>query len=184
MAIKLSGSVSRKVPIPGLEYSSQSFGASLEIEINSADPAEVQAQLAQLYNSLNQGIDEQVSAASQAVAPPQKNAFVNTATARSLPVPQARTAAMPVSNGYTNGNGRNRIAAATSNGNGNGSTRRITCTEAQAKCIYAICKAQGLDMISVLADYNVADPRDLNVKDASRLIDDLKSKQAANGNGH
>ena len=60
MAIKLSGSVSRKVPIPGLEYSSQSFSAGLEIEINSAEPAEVQAQLQQLYYSLNQGIDEQV----------------------------------------------------------------------------------------------------------------------------
>jgi hypothetical protein len=181
MAIKLSGSVSRKVPIPGLDFSSQSYSAGMEIEINSADANEVRAQLAQLYASLNQGIDEQVNAASQAVAP-QKNAIVNTATARSRPVSQSRPAAMPASNGYSNGYGRNRLPAQQSNGNGNG--RRITATEALAKCIYAICKAQGLDMISVLADYNVSDPRDLPIKDASRVIDELKSKQATNGAGH
>jgi hypothetical protein len=178
MAIKLSGSVSRKVPIPGLEYSSQSFGASLEVEINSADPAEVQAQLAQLYSSLNQGIDEQVSAASQLPSPARSNAVSSTIATRSQPVQQSRAAAVPAANGYTNG--RNRVAAS-SNGNGNG--RKITCTEAQAKCIYAICKAQGIEMADVLADYNVADVHDLHVKDASRLIDDLKSRQA-NGAGH
>jgi hypothetical protein len=79
-------------------------------------------------------------------------------------------------NGYATG--RNRVASVNGSANGNG--RRITCTEAQAKCIYAICKAQGIDMVSVLADFNVADARDLNVKDASRLIDQLKSQ---NGNG-
>src|ERR1017187_1844491 len=65
MAIKLSGSVSRKTPIPGLEYSSQSYSAGMEIEINSADAGVVQAQLAQLYVSLNKGIDAQIAAASQ-----------------------------------------------------------------------------------------------------------------------
>ena len=68
MAIKLSGSVSRKVPIPGLEYSSQSYSAGMEIEINSADAGVVQAQLAQLYTSLNKGIDSQIAAASQPAA--------------------------------------------------------------------------------------------------------------------
>ena len=52
MAVRLSGSISRKIPIKGVEFSSQSFGASLEIEINSANAGEVQAQLAQLYASL------------------------------------------------------------------------------------------------------------------------------------
>ena len=79
---------------------------------------------------------------------------------------------------------RSRLAAvrraAPAHGSANGSGRRVTCTEAQAKCIYAICKSQGLDLISVLADYNVADARELHVRDASRLIDQLKSQ---NGNG-
>jgi len=34
-------------------------------------------------------------------------------------------------------------------------------------------------MNTVLADYNVTDASQLHVKDASRLIDDLKSRQSA-----
>ena len=178
MAIKLSGSVSRKVPIPGLEYSSQSFSAGLEIEINSADPAEVQAQLQQLYYSLNQGIDEQVQAASQPINQ-ARNTAINTATAHSTPVPQqSQPTSMPARNGYSNG--RNRLT--TVNGNGNG--RSVKATDAQCRAIFAICKSQGLDMAAILADYNVTDAKDLHVKTASTIIDDLKSKQAANGNGH
>ena len=154
MAIKLSGSVSRKVPIKGVEFSSQSYGASMEIEINSADAAEVQSQLAQLYSSLNAGIDAQIAAASQPAA------------AQSQPTltPQTRNGVSTV----------NRIAAiANSNG------KRTTATEAQCRAIYAICKAQNLDVAAVLADYNVADSRELHVKDASRMIDQLKSRPSA-----
>ncbi len=180
MAVKLSGSVSRKVPIPGLDFSSQSFGASLEIEINSADAGEVQSQLTQLYDSLSRGIDAQIAAVGQQPEHAPHPPVVNGASARTLAAPvQAPPPVQQPRNGYVV---RNRVAAATGNGNGstNGNGRRVTCTEAQAKCIYAICKAQGLDMISVLADYNVADARDLHVRDASRLIDSLKSQ---NGNG-
>ena len=178
MAIKLSGSISRKVPIPGVEFSSQSFGASMEVEINSADAGEVQTQLAQLYDSLSRGIDAQISDAKHLPEDAPTNPLPRQPVQQSQPVHQQQP---PVQQrpAYTNGNGRNRIAAATST-NGNGNARRVTCTEAQAKCIYAICKAQGLDMTSVLADFNVADARDLHVRDASRLIDQLKSQ---NGNG-
>lgn len=174
MAIKLSGSITRKVPIPGVDYSSQSFAAGMEIEINSAEAGEVQAQLAQLYASLSHGIDAQIAAVG--AQPELVQRAPAAAVTRSQSTPTSAQAAVSQGNGYASG--RNRIPAAASNGNGNG--RRITCTEAQAKCIYAICKAHGLDLASVLADFNVADARQLGVKDASRLIDQLK---AQNGNG-
>jgi hypothetical protein len=185
MAIKLSGSVSRKVPIQGVQFSSQSYSAGMEIEINSADANEVRAQLAQLYLSLNQGIDAQIAAVGQQPEHAPQTPVVNTASARSQPVPvQSTPPPMQQRPAYANGNGRSRIAAVT-NGNGNGNGRRsVNATEAQCRAIFAICKAQGIDMAAALADFNVADARDLHVKDASRLIDDLKSKQAANGAGH
>ena len=157
MAIKLSGSVSRKVPIKGVEYSSQSFGASMEIEINSADASEVQAQLVQLYASLNAGIDAQITAAGQSVA-------VQT---QPTPLPP------PARNGVSS---TNRIASVA---NGNGNASKTGCTEAQAKCLYAISKAKGIDLKNALADFNVSDARDLSVRDASLLIDKIKNGAVA-----
>lgn len=164
--IRLSANLSKKVPLPGIDYSSQQYGASLEIEVSDADkPAEIHARIKELYGLLSSAIDEQIGVpASVKTLPPP------------APAPQAPVSqpVQPQRNGFATG--RNRIVAQT-NGNGR---RGVNATEAQAKCIYAICKSQGLDLASVLADFNVADARDLNVCDASQLIDRLK---AQNGNG-
>ena len=37
--IRLSANLSRKVPVPGIEFSSQQYGASMEIEVSDADLA-------------------------------------------------------------------------------------------------------------------------------------------------
>ncbi|MCY3018818.1 MAG: hypothetical protein NTW87_07300 [Planctomycetota bacterium] len=55
-------------------------------------------------------------------------------------------------------------------GNGNGG-HRIPSTQAQRKAIYAIAKSKGLDPAQFNAD-------SLSVKEASSLIDQLKSQQA------
>ena len=155
MAIRLSGSVSRKVPIKGVEFSSQSFGASLEIEINSADANEVQAQLAQLYNSLNQGIDAQIAAASQ---PP---------VVQNKPTPPAP--AVQTRNGVSM---TNRVAGVMANG----SIKGVMATEAQVKCIHAVAKKNGVNLAPILANHNVGDVRELPVRIASQVIDQLKAQ--------
>ena len=190
MAIKLSGSISRKIPIDSVPYSSQSFSAGMEVEINSTDAATIQTQLAQLYANLSQGIDAQIAATTQQPAPtaaapyrngsapvvhqttPMQHTFNGNGNVNGgVPAPSpVATQASSSQNGYV---GRNRIAG--SNGNG----RRVTATEAQVKCIHAVCRARGLDLVSVLADFNVADPKDLHIKDASRLIDQIKNSSAA-----
>jgi hypothetical protein len=190
MAIKLSGSISRKIPIDSVPYSSQSFSAGMEVEINSADAGTIQAQLAQLYANLSQGIDAQIATTTQQPtliaaasqrngnatvahqAPPVQHTFNGNGNGNGgIPAPSPAAAhASSTQNGYA---GRNRVAGA----NGNG--RRVTATEAQVKCIHAVCRARGLDLVSVLADFNVADPKDLHIKDASRLIDQIKNGTAA-----
>jgi hypothetical protein len=50
---------------------------------------------------------------------------------------------------------------------------------AQQRAIYAISKALGLQPSDVLAEFFVVDPRDLSVRDASALIDQLHQKQEA-----
>ena len=169
--IKLSANISKKLPIPGLEYSSQQFGASMEIEISDADKPEViQGRIQELYGLLSNSIDAQITGTTQQPAPALP------APARTQPAQSQPPVQQPVQQRPTYAPGRNRVAAVT-NGNGNG--RRINATEAQVKCIFAICKANGIDMASVLADFNVSDPKDLPIKDASRLIDQLKNGNAA-----
>ena len=59
--IKLTGSVNRKVPIPGTEYSSQSFGAGMEIEVgNKAGFEEVKNKLNEMYEVLEASVKEQI----------------------------------------------------------------------------------------------------------------------------
>jgi len=144
--IKLSANLSKKVPVPGQSYSSQQFGAALEIEVADADqPDAIKARIRALYGLLAQAVEEQIAGAtgkSEAVA----------------------------------ANGSGAKAPATPSG-GNGTNRMAKATAAQQKAIFAICKSQGLDMKAVLASLNVADPAELSLRDASRLIDSLKAGQ-------
>ena len=59
--IKLTGNVSRKVPIPGTEYSSQSFSAGMEIEVgNDASLDVVQKKFKEMYAVLEDAIKAQL----------------------------------------------------------------------------------------------------------------------------
>lgn len=59
--IKLTGNVSRKVPIPGTEYSSQSFGAGMEVEVgNDASLEEVSNKFKEMYKILEKSVKEQI----------------------------------------------------------------------------------------------------------------------------
>ena len=161
--IRLSANLSKKVPIPGADFSSQQYGASMEVEVSDTDKPEIiQERVRQLYGLLSATIDEQIAQAG-AVRPAPKQTNGGNGNGNGHASPPA--------------NGR-RTGYARTNGNGNGS-RRINATDAQQRAIFAICKSMNLELAEVLADYNVADTRDLNVKDASRLIDELKSRQTA-----
>ena len=70
--IKLTGSVSRKVPIPGTEFSSQSFLAGMEIEVgNEASFEEIQKKFQEMYSVLEAAVKEQI--VSNGVHMPQTN---------------------------------------------------------------------------------------------------------------
>lgn len=60
--IKLTGNVSRKVPIPGTEYSSQSFGAGMEVEVgNDVSLEEVSSKFKEMYKILEKSVKEQIA---------------------------------------------------------------------------------------------------------------------------
>ena len=112
--IKLTANVSKKVPMPDLQFSSQQYSAGMEVEVASgASGEEVQKKLKALYALLEESIDEQIQAC-QAKSRTEEDS------------------AAP-------GNGR----AKGSKQSGSGGNGFRPATKAQVKAIYAIACEQG-----------------------------------------
>jgi hypothetical protein len=147
--------------MPDVEFSSQSYGAAMEIEVSDvADAQEIAGRLQSIYGLLEKSIDQQIAQASTgktAPAQPQKRPFL----------------------GETNGKPQPE------GGNGNGSSKRGNghASPAQIKAMFAISKDKGMDrpgLVELLkAEYGVDRPDDLSVKDASDLIGKLQKLEGA-----
>jgi hypothetical protein len=92
----------------------------------------------------------------------------------------------------TNGDPKEAGQGSNGNGNGNGNGQRQEsgqrtnsprpATQSQVKAIFAICRSQKVDMKRLLQDrFRVGHPEDLNIKEASALIDELKSDERKGG---
>jgi hypothetical protein len=147
--LKLSAHWGLKVP-GNKPYSSVQVGAGIETEVaDSERPEVIRERMRSLFAEIKAAIGEQLA----------QNA---------APQPQAVAETKPV-NRIANGNGNN------GNG-GNGSAIR-NATPAQVRAILGIAKKLSLNVPDVLASYGVADPAGLSIKQASKVIDDLKAKQ-------
>lgn len=145
--LRISANLAKRVPIPGVEYSSQQFSCGLEVEAAANEtPEAIRDRIRRVFELLRQEVDQQVRSAS------------------------GQTPSGDNGNGNSD---RRNSRPRTSNGNG----RRVPATKAQAKALYAICKDRGLDLDEALATYRVTDASELSVKEASQLIDHLKSQQ-------
>jgi hypothetical protein len=153
--IRLSASLSKKVPQPGVQFAMISFSASLEQEAADLAPASIKSQMQQIYLVLNQAVDEQIAA-------------VNSGAMQTAAVIHPRQPATTTSASTT---GR-----APANGNG----RRVFASDAQKRAIHSIGKGLGMSIDEVLAEHGIADINQLSIRDASTLIDRLKARQ--NGN--
>ncbi|HLX61011.1 MAG TPA: hypothetical protein VKX17_06985 [Planctomycetota bacterium] len=129
--IKLAANISKKVPLPGIDYSSQSYGASMEVEVSDSDKPEIiKERISELYSLLSQTIDEQIAAGCSASGVANGNGGrpqpALAAPSRQNGTPVNRIAGQvtqkPAAGTYrSNGNG---------NGNGNGGTKSLTATPA------------------------------------------------------
>ena len=71
--IKLSANVSKKVPLPDVEFSSQSYSAGMEIEVaERSGKEELEQKIRSLYALLEEAINEQIKGAAQNTKP-QRN---------------------------------------------------------------------------------------------------------------
>ena len=148
--IKLSAGVSKKMPIPNVEFSSQSYSAGMEIEVSSGtSQEELKQKLRTLYGLLEASIDEQIGQQQMGEQKPKNN---------------KSPAAMPkVNTAPTNTNTHKGRAA----------------TKAQVRAIHAIAEDQGYTEEGVKellsATYGVETSSGLSIGQASSLIDALKN---------
>jgi len=152
--IKLSANLSKKTPIPGKDFSSQQYGAAMEVEVSdAADPGEIGDKLRQVYKLLEGSVDAQLEAASRPSATEQ-----------------------PTHHRLPGGNGGN-------GGNGNG-RRNGKASQAQIKAVFAISRDRGMsrdEIIRVIrGEFGVERPDDLDVRQASDLIGRLQRMERVN----
>ncbi|MCD7896474.1 MAG: hypothetical protein LUG50_07325 [Planctomycetaceae bacterium] len=170
---KLSATLSKKVPIPGLEYSSQQFSCGLEMELSGEQTQDtIRQNIHKMYLLLHQAIDREIQLAVD--NPPM---FMNTLQSAS------RCSSQPDASrwrGRSYGDNRQTRWSKPGGGSRCGTGRQTTgrATQAQVKAIFAIAKENGMerrDVVEMLEErFNVVQPDDLSVKQASKLIEALK----------
>jgi hypothetical protein len=153
--LKLNVGVSRKVGLP--DYGSIGASCNVEVEVESTllerDLDAFHARVRDAYVAVHQAVHDELTRLQAPVEPP----------ARSAP------------NGYSGGNGH-------ASGNGHAerpaagrSRPRRPATENQVRAIRSIASRQHADLDGLLRDYGVGRPEDLSIKQASELIDALKT---------
>lgn len=158
MAAKVITTVSKKIPIAGLDFSSVSASCTVEAEI--ADLAQVAGQARALYATAEAAVDEQLRlaapTASAAVPPPARPA----PTYRSGPNQQPRSTS-PTPPSGRGGRGMPRASAS------------------QLKLIERLIDGDGQRAGAICAESGVRSLPELSIRQASQLIDQLKAEVPA-----
>jgi len=151
MPLKLNVGLSRKVG--EADYGSRGASVNVEIELESSlvgEPAKLQERIRQIFGIVRTSLAEELHGHGQA------NGSAKTTN--------GAPAAMPT----------------TSNGGGDTAARPATtsraATQSQVRALHGIAKSKGLNLTRLLQGrYQVDRPEDLAIKQASQLIDSLKS---------
>jgi hypothetical protein len=156
MALKLNVGVSRKVGLP--DYGSIGASCNVEIELDAGlieqDLDAFHARVRGVYVAAHQAVHDELARLQAPVEPPRD--------------PPA-TPPHPVSNGRRDGNDRADRAPA-----GRPRPRR-PATDNQVRAIRSIASRQHADLDGLLRDHGVDRPEDLSLRQASELIDALKT---------
>jgi hypothetical protein len=162
MALKLNVGVSRKVGLP--DYGSVGASCNLEVELDAGlidrDLDAFQARVRGVYVAAHQAVHDELARLHVPVAEPQEP-----------PASPTRHASNghAATNGHVGGNGHpDRPPAGRSR-------MRKPATEAQVRAIRSIANRQHADLDGLLRELGVDRPEDLSLKQASELIDTLKT---------
>ena len=167
MPLTLSVGWSRKIGEPN--FGSRGASLNLELEVDTAlvaEPGRLQERIRELFGLAQQSVDEELHGASG-------------------PAPASPPAISGNGNGTGDSNRRHSPPRSTANGNGHsrGQQRGSTippATASQVRALHAIAERQKRDLVSLVGDkYGVGDPAELTIAQASELIDEMNSNNAA-----
>ena len=156
MALKLNVGVSRKVGQPDYGSAGASCNLELEVEVGllDRDLEAFHARVRDVYVAAHQAVHDELARLQAPVEPPHE--------------PQA-SPPRQASNGHPGGNGHSDRPPA-----GRSRPRR-PATDNQVRAICTIASRQHADLDGLLRDHGVDRPEDLSLKQASELIDALKT---------
>ncbi len=158
MPLKINLGLSKKLGEPN--YSSRGANVNVELELDSAliaEPDKFKEKVRQVFGLVRASLAEELNGPGH--GPP--------------PAPTKGPAA-PQPNAPTNGHGNGAVTTYSQN---NGKPR--PATQSQCKAIFAITRDQGIDLREFLKDrFHVSRPDDLTLKEASSVIDELKSGES------
>jgi hypothetical protein len=155
MPLRLNVGASQKVG--EANFGSRGASVNVEMELDAtliSEPARLQEKIRQLFSHVRASLAEELNGGS-------------TRNGHAAPVPSQSAsgpAQGPVApSGPRNGSGR-------------------LATQSQIKALFAITKSQQLNLSQLVRDrFQVARPDDLSIKEASQLIDSLKSARREKG---
>ena len=178
--LKLHAGVSKKVGLPG--YSSASASCTIEAELDSSllnDTEGFQIVVQRAYQSCEQAVQNQIARLTS-------DGQHETSETHTQPQEVVEVRTSPAISG----------AQITTNRTEQPATNRAVfreqpsprpATASQVRAIRAICARRKIDLVSLLRDrYGLTTADELGIRQASNLIDELKSDEPANGhvNGH
>jgi hypothetical protein len=152
MPLRLNVGLSRKVG--EANYGSRGASVNVELEVDGSligDPDKLKERIRQLFSLVRSSLTEELNGNNHTHPPDQDRNAQN-------PSPPHRSAE----------NGSRRTAVQPSN-------LSRPATQSQIKAIYAIAHSQHLDLVAFLLErFQVRQPADLTVPEASQVIDELK----------
>lgn len=155
MAITISTSISKKVPIPGTDFSSRQ--ASIMITAEVADLSKVAAEAQRLYDLAVRSVDEQLG-----ISPP---ASTLPPVETSTPAAPSRASAPPRTSAPYPRQGARRPPA--------------PATDSQLRFLDRLITQTGTSADAICSAHQVGALADLSCKEAAGVIDELKSRVAA-----
>jgi hypothetical protein len=181
--LKLHAGVSKKVGLPG--FSSASASCTIESELDSSllqDHEGFQVVVRRAYQSCEQAVEDQIARLTREgteTSQPQEVVEVRTSPA----ISGAKVTRTPAAQCTTNG-AETRLT--------NRAVFRETpsprpATASQVKAIRAIAARRKIDLVGLLRErFGLTTADELGIRQASALIDELKSDEPTNGhvNGH
>lgn len=186
MPVKLNIGLSRKVGEANFGSRGASINLEVELDIGTLNDADqLRERVRDLYELARQSVDDELHRAAddRNPAPRADELSVNRLHGHSgnghaaNSVPRNGHAVNSQTNGISNGHANGHA-----NGRANGHSQRTVevarASQSQIRAIYAITKRLGLDPHAIILEkFRIYRIEDLTMREASGLIDDLKSRQ-------